>query len=167
MAAWLSQESGGGLPEDAVAGAVGAAARSRVNVTYLLDTNACIHILNGTSAAVIRRFRRESPASLRLCSVVKAELLFGARKSRQRAKVLGSLELFFEPLLSLSFDDASAEHYGLIRADLEHGGSPIGANDMMIAAIARCHDLTVVTHNHDEFRRVVGLAVEDWESSGV
>ena len=130
---------------------------------YLLDTNACIRVLNGTSDAVVSRFRAESPASIAICSVVKAELLYGARKSMNVGRTLRTLESFFEPLASYPFDDRSAQDYGLIRADLEHLGTPIGANDLLIAAIARAHDLTVVTHNVNEFARVVGLRVEDWE----
>lgn len=130
---------------------------------YLLDTNVCIRILNDSSHPVVERFRGESPASLRLCSVVKAELLYGARKSRHVVQTLERLDRFFKPFTSLPFDDRCAHEYGKIRADLEASGTPIGANDLMIAAIARHHDLVVVTHNTDEFRRVVGLGVEDWE----
>lgn len=132
-------------------------------MTYLLDTNACIRILNGSSTAVAKRFGLASPASLRLCSVVKAELLYGARKSRFVAKTLANLERFFAPFECVPFDDRAAHHYGLVRADLERAGTPIGGNDLMIASIARAHDLTVVTHNVKEFARVVGLRVEDWE----
>lgn len=129
---------------------------------FLLDTNACVRILNDSSKRLVARFRRESPATIRLCSVVKAELLLGARKSRRVAENLARLDAFFEPLVSLGFDDASADEYGLLRADLERAGTPIGANDLMIAAIARQHDLTVVTSDTGEFRRVSGLRVEDW-----
>jgi len=64
---------------------------------------------------------------------------------------------------SLPFDDACAAEYGMLRADLASRGTPIGSNDLMIAAIARVHDLVVTTNNVDEFSRVVGLRVEDWE----
>ena len=131
---------------------------------YLLDTNACIRILNNSSAAVVARFRRESPATIRLCSVVKAELLYGARKSRRVAATLDSLERFLEPIASLPFDDAAAGECGMIRAQLERLGTPIGANDLMIAAIARHHDFTLVTNNVDEFSRIVGLRVVNWET---
>jgi len=97
--------------------------------------------------------------------VVKAELLYGARKSAHPAKVLQALRRFFAPLTSLDFDDAAAEEYGRIRADLERAGMPIGGNDLQIAAIARSRDATVVTHNIGEFSRVVGLRVEDLESA--
>ena len=132
---------------------------------YLLDTNVCIRILNGTHEGVIGRFSAESPATVRLCSVVKCELLYGARKINQLAQLINNLELFFAPMASLPFDDRAAEHYGMIRADLARQGSPIGGNDLQIAAIARVHDLTLVTHNIQEFSRVVGLRVEDWEAT--
>jgi tRNA(fMet)-specific endonuclease VapC len=129
---------------------------------FLLDTNICIHLLNRTDESIAVRFAQESPATVRLCSVVKAELLYGARKSRRVARNVAVLERFFGPLESMPFDDSCAEHYGLIRADLERAGTPIGANDMVIAAIARRHDLTLVTGDLDELRRVVGLRVESW-----
>ncbi|WP_200345340.1 type II toxin-antitoxin system VapC family toxin [Halochromatium glycolicum] len=128
-----------------------------------MDTNACIHILNGTSAPVIARFRACSPRQLTLCAVVKAELLYGARKSRRVADNIRRLERFFAPMPSLPFDDACAAEYGMLRADLARRGTPIGSNDLMIAAIARVHDLVVTTNNVDAFARVVGLRVEDWE----
>ena len=132
--------------------------------TYLLDTNACIRILNGTHQGVVERFSAESPVTVRLCSVVKAELLYGARKSDRVAHVLVNLQRFFAPLDSFPFDDRAAEQYGMIRADLTRQGTPIGGNDLQIASIARVHDLTLVTHNIEEFLRVVGLRVEDWEA---
>lgn len=98
-----------------------------------------------------------------LCSVVKAELFYGARRSQHIAQNLEKLRVFMEPLPSLPFDDAAAEQYGLIRADLAAAGRPIGANDLLIAAIARSHDAVVVTRNLSEFSRVVGLRVENWQ----
>jgi tRNA(fMet)-specific endonuclease VapC len=130
---------------------------------FLLDTNTCIRILNDSSAPVVSRFRSESPATIRLCSVVKAELLYGARKSRRVAATLETLARFFEPIASVSFDDAAADEYGVIRAQLERAGTPIGANDLMIGAIARHHDFTLVTNNVDEFCRIAGLRIDNWE----
>ena len=66
-------------------------------------------------------------------------------------------------MASLSFDDRCAEEYGQIRADLTAQGKMIGPNDLLIAAVARTFDATLVTHNVREFSRVVGLRVEDWE----
>lgn len=130
---------------------------------YLLDTNVCIHLLNQRHTPIAQRFRQHNPADIALCSVVKAELFDGAQRSQRREANLQTLRTFFAPLASLTFDDAAAEHYGQIRADLLAQGLPIGANDFLIAAIARAHDATLVTHNTAEFSRVPGLRLEDWE----
>jgi tRNA(fMet)-specific endonuclease VapC len=131
---------------------------------YLLDTNICIHLLNRADAQIEQQFRARSPADIALCSVVKAELLFGAHRSTRVDANLQRLKLFFSPLKSLSFDDRCAEHYALIRMDLAAQGKLIGPNDLMIAAIARSHEATLVTRNTGEFGRVAGLRLEDWQA---
>jgi tRNA(fMet)-specific endonuclease VapC len=88
-------------------------------VTYLLDANACIQLINGTSRPLLDRFRQESPAVIRMSSVVRAELTFGARNSTRAAENLRLIEAFWEPFVSLPFDDQGAEHYGTVRADLK------------------------------------------------
>ncbi|MGB0680814.1 MAG: type II toxin-antitoxin system tRNA(fMet)-specific endonuclease VapC [Polyangiales bacterium] len=134
-------------------------------MNFLLDTNVCIQLLNGSSTSVAARFRATAPAQVHLCAIVKAELLYGARKSRRTHANLSHLARFFGPLSSDPFDDAAAEHYGSIRAELAAAGCVIGANDLCIAAIARSRDRVLVTHNHCEFSRIVGLRVEDWQAS--
>ena len=129
---------------------------------YLLDTNACIKALNNSSAMLIGRLRGVSPSSIRLSSITKAELLYGARHSVRIAANMQLLERFFAPFISLPFDDRCAEHYALLRMDLAVQGRPIGPNDMLIAATALAHDLVLVTHNTREFSRVPGLLLEDW-----
>ena len=131
---------------------------------YLLDTNACIRILNGTSPSLAERLRFVPRSQLRLSSVVKAELLYGARKSSRVAENLRLLERFFNTIASLPFDDGCAEEYGLLREELDRAGTPIGANDLLIAATARAHHAVLVTLNVREFSRVADLRLEDWES---
>ena len=130
---------------------------------YLLDTNACIIFLNGRSEKLEQHFLNCQPEQLRLCSIVKAELFFGAMKSQISAKSLAKIEDFFTRIESVSFDDNAAEFYGKIRADLSAKGTPIGNNDLMIAAIALSHGFTLITHNTREFNRVENLLIEDWE----
>lgn len=130
---------------------------------YLLDTNVCIHLLNEKNPIILHHFRQHSPADIVLCSVVKAELLYGARRSQRVEANLQLLKAFFAPLQSLPFDDRCAEHYGKIHADLLTQGKPIGPNDTLIAAIARANNAVLITHNSSEFSRVAGLRMEDWE----
>ena len=106
---------------------------------------------------------QHGPADIALCSVVKAELLFGALRSEQKESNLQLLQKLFAPLHSFEFDDKATAHYAEIRADLAAQGNLIGANDLMIAAIARANQATLITHNMGEFERVQGLLIEDWE----
>jgi tRNA(fMet)-specific endonuclease VapC len=130
----------------------------------LLDTNTCIRILNGASRPVIARLRAVSLAEVRLSAVVKAELLYGARRSDRRAENLRLLARFFDTIISLPFDDRCAAEYGLLRDELDREGMPIGPNDLLIAATARAHDCVLVTHDVREFSRVPGLRYEEWET---
>lgn len=130
---------------------------------YLLDTNVCIHLLNEKQSRVSQNFKQHNPADIVLCSVVKAELLYGARRSQRIEANLQLLKAFFAPLQSLPFDDECAEHFGQIHSDLLIQGKPIGPNDTLIAAIARAYDVTLITHNTAEFSRVAGLRIQDWE----
>jgi tRNA(fMet)-specific endonuclease VapC len=100
-----------------------------------------------------------------LCSVVKAELLYGAERSRERERNRAQIEAFVDGLKSLPFDDAAAEAYATVRSKLAEQGTPIGPNDLMIAAIALANELILVTHNVREFERVEGLWIEDWQGS--
>lgn len=129
---------------------------------FLLDTNTCIGYLTGRSPSIATRLASTPPSDIALCSVVKAELLFGAQKSHRVEENIERLSTFFAPLVSLAFEDSAAQHYGMIRAALEKQGTPIGPNDLMIAAIARAHSLTLVTANRSEFERVAGLNIERW-----
>lgn len=130
---------------------------------YLLDTNACIRILTGRSAPLVERLRQKSPREILLCSIIKAELIHGAYRSARPAENMRLLDRFFEPYDSLPFDDRCAEAYGRIRSDLGRAGIVIGPNDLLIAATAMIHRLTLVTANTREFTRVIGLEIENWE----
>jgi tRNA(fMet)-specific endonuclease VapC len=128
----------------------------------LLDTNVCIPLINRTDKALRERLLSHRPDEVVLCSVVKAELLFGARNSRQVADNLDRVARFCSAFQSLPFDDAAADHYGAIRAALGSKGRLIGGNDMLIASIALATSATLVTRNIQEFERVPGLAIEAW-----
>ena len=132
---------------------------------YLPDTNALIRFLNPGSNAVKNHFIEVDPSSISLGSVTKAELYYGAMKSSRSADNLKLLDELFANFNSFSFDDSAAVKYGEIRSELARKGTPIGPNDLMIAAIALVHNAVVVTHNMREFSRVAGLKTVDWEIS--
>ncbi len=128
---------------------------------YLLDTNTCIAFLKGNSA-VVEKIRVTGIENLLLCSIVKAELWFGACNSGRVTANQAVLAEFFMQFSSLAFDDSSIGHYGEIRAMLSKAGQIIGANDLFIAAIAKANQVTLVTHNTKEFMRVPNLLLADW-----
>jgi tRNA(fMet)-specific endonuclease VapC len=99
-----------------------------------------------------------------VCSIVRAELFFGAAMSHDPVKTLTVQRLFLSQFQSLPFDGRAAEEYAEIRADLKRQGQPIGPNDLLIAAICRANHATLVTHNVNEFRRIAGLKLDDWEA---
>lgn len=133
-------------------------------MTHLLDTDTCVVYLRQAPASpVAARLSVAAPGSVVLCSVVVAELLYGAHRSAQVAKTLGEVKAFCSGFVSLPFDNPAAEEYGRVRAHLASQGTPIGPNDLMIAAIALANRLTLVTHNTREFSRVPGLTLADWQ----
>jgi tRNA(fMet)-specific endonuclease VapC len=128
---------------------------------YLLDTNTWIHYLKRAGSPVEVRLRHTPAGDVAVCSVVWAELLHGARKYEKRDERVERIERTLGPFRSLPFDDPAARRYAETRDSLERRGEIIGPNDLLIAAIALTHGLTVVTNNR-EFSRVDGLSVEDW-----
>jgi tRNA(fMet)-specific endonuclease VapC len=131
-------------------------------VSFLLDTNVCIAFLTEAKSGIGKRLARLPRDDVFLSSIVKAELLYGARASSRVEANLTRLDQFFASFDSLTFDDRAASFYGIVRAELRKEGRPIGANDLLIAAIALAHDATLVTRNDREFRRVVGLRLVSW-----
>jgi len=131
---------------------------------YLLDTNVCIRYLNGRSKNIRKNIATKRPQDIFLCSIVKAELFYGSMKSDFPDKNLARQKNFVDHFISLPFDDKAAEIYGRVRAQLEKAGTPIGPNDLLIAAIALSNGLTLATANIREFTRVENLVCEDWEA---
>jgi len=132
-------------------------------MSYLLDSNTCIQFLNRRNEALVERLITTPDGEIFVCSVVKAELFFGSRRSRDPVRSRQVQESFLARYTSLPFDDRAAAEYADIRAHLEAAGTPIGANDLLIAAIARANGLVLVTHNTAEFARVPLLDVQDWQ----
>ena len=127
---------------------------------YLLDSNACIALLNHTSPPLRTRIRRHRPPDIGLSVIVTYELYYGAFKSRRVDRNIELLDrLAFEVV---PFDASDARVAGAIRSELEAVGRPIDPYDVLIAGQARARGLTLVTANSDEFLRVKDLDCEDW-----
>jgi tRNA(fMet)-specific endonuclease VapC len=129
---------------------------------HLLDTNACVDYLTGRYPKVVARIQGSSPEVLCLSSVVVAELRYGADHSTRRRTNHARIDALLDEVQCLDFDLRAAATYGRVRAQLEARGTPIGPNDMLIAAHSLSRGLTVVTDNTAEFRRVKGLKVDNW-----
>ena len=129
---------------------------------YFLDTNICIYFLKGEYSPIEKRLRKKKPSDVKIPSVVKAELLFGAEKSQKVSENQRKIMSFLSPFEVLPFGDSETEAYARIRAQLEKQGTPIGANDMLIAAIVLTDEGTLVTNNEKEFGQVKDLKVQNW-----
>ena len=132
---------------------------------YLLDTNAWVAFLRGQNQKLLSRFRSEQPSDLVLSTIVLSELYYGAYHSglSNISHNLGLIQQLLSNFPLATFDKASAEAYGRIREDLTVRGLLIGPNDLLIAATAISGAFTLVTHNVNEFSRIAGLNLEDWQ----
>lgn len=131
-------------------------------MTYLIDTNIIIFALKDSQRTIARRLASTPANEIVLSSVVEAELFHGAEKyalSEQRRELLTDFLALYR---RLPFDSRCVPHYAKIRHHLEVRGEIIGGNDLLIAATALTHGLTLITHNGGEFARVPGLQWQDW-----
>lgn len=129
---------------------------------YMLDTNICIFIIKHQPENVIRKFMEYNPGDICISAITYAELVHGVEKSQSREKNRIALTVFLSEIQIVPFDDPAAQVYGVVRADLQKKGTPIGPLDTLIAAHAKALNLTLVTNNTKEFARVDGLALDDW-----
>jgi len=129
---------------------------------YMLDTNICIYIHRQRPENVLSRFKKLKPGDAVISVITWGELVYGAEKSRQRKKVLELLREFKSFVPVLPIPENTGDTYGAIRALMESKGTPIGNNDLWIAAHAKATALTLVTNNEREFQRVPGLKIRNW-----
>jgi tRNA(fMet)-specific endonuclease VapC len=129
---------------------------------FCLDTDTCINAMKGRYPGMVAMFGQFEPADFGIPAIVHAELLLGILKCQSPAKTRDIVEAFLAPFELIPFDRAAAREYAIVRHDLEVMGKTIGPNDLMIAATVRARNLTLITHNVREFKRVTGLMIEDW-----
>ena len=128
---------------------------------YLLDTNICIYVIKRKPIELLSVFN-EKAGQMAISSITLAELVHGVEKSQQQKNNRLILEDFISHLAVLDYTAKAAQQYGIIRAELEQKGTPIGVNDLHIAGHAMSEGLVLVTNNEKEFGRVNGLKVENW-----
>lgn len=128
---------------------------------YLLDTNIVIYVIKHRPIEVLHAFNQHV-SKMAISSITLSELYHGAEKSSRPSANIAVIEDFTSRLSVLSYTDKASQHYGNIRFQLEKLGTPIGINDLHIAAHARSEGMVLVTNNTREFLRVPGLLVENW-----
>jgi tRNA(fMet)-specific endonuclease VapC len=131
-------------------------------VRFLLDTNTCIALIKRKPENVLRQLSGLSVGDIGLSAVTLAELQYGVDKSLYKEKNQQALKEFLIPLVVADFTAEAAGVYGQVRSDLEKKGTPIGSLDTLIGAHALSLEVTLVTNNLREFRRIAGLKVIDW-----
>ena len=129
---------------------------------FFLDTNTCIYFLSGRYESVKQKLLATPPKDIAVPAVVKAELLSGAYKSKDRSENIKKVEMFLKPFRLVPFDGEACYRYADMRFRCELNGTPVGPNDLCIAAIASAHDGILVTHNIKEFEMIEDLRIEDW-----
>jgi len=129
---------------------------------YLVDTNILIYLMNSKSLKLQKKFTKRSTDDFCVSSITVAELIYGAKKSKNIKKNLNAAIKILSPFTIIDFTSMDAFEYGDIRADLEIKGKVIGANDLLIAAQARRQNLIVLTANTKKYERVERLNVENW-----
>ena len=125
----------------------------------ILDSDHCIAILRGK---LDLSGKIESNDDLAVTSISVGELAYGAHRSSRPEENLTRLDVLLAMLTVLSFDETCARRFGLLKATLEHAGTPLHDLDLQIASIAVEHNAILVTHNQRHFVRIEGLNLEDW-----
>ena len=133
-----------------------------MSLKYLLDTNICIYIAKEKPRGVLTRFETLHIGEVGMSVITYGELMFGAYKSNYAHKALNNLEALESYIPALPIPTNCADHYGKIRNFLKEQGTPIGANDLWIAAHALALGIALVTNNEKEFSRIPDLRVENW-----
>jgi tRNA(fMet)-specific endonuclease VapC len=130
-------------------------------IRYMLDTNIISDLIRNPQGRAAKRIAKVGEDAVCTSIIVAAELRYGCAKSGSK-RLLKAVEDLLGEISVLPLDVPADAEYGAIRAALEAGGTPIGSNDLLIAAHAHATGTTIVTGNADEFKRIRGLKVENW-----
>jgi len=131
-------------------------------VKYLIDSNICVYIINNRVEGSSEWIKAAGIENVMISSITVAELEYGLAKSSKYEQTQQALYKFLSGFDVVDFDMTCAQAYGMLRADLQRKGTPIGNMDMLIGATALAKNLTLITNNEDEFRRISNLNIENW-----
>ena len=131
------------------------------SLAYLLDANILSDLVRNPQGVVAARIAKAGEDTVCTSIIVAAELRYGATKSNSE-KLAERVDLILSALEILPLETPADHQYAALRHHLTHQGTPIGPNNLLIAAHALANDLTVITANAGEFSRVPGLKVENW-----
>ena len=126
----------------------------------LLDTDICIGLLKGVPKVVAAWRACDERCALSLMSV--GELAYGAAKARNPEAERGRVERLVGILDEGSLTKAVMMRFGILKAELEAAGTPLADADLLIAATALEHGMTLMTGNTKHFARIHGLQLENW-----
>jgi len=133
-----------------------------MSLTYMLDTNICIYLMNNRSPRVVEKIKQHRDSGICISAITLAELEYGASKSLHYERNVIAIQKMLSILDVLTFDEAAASCYGITRTRLEQKGQIIGPLDMLIAGHAMSRKLILITNNIKEFERVENLTLENW-----
>lgn len=131
---------------------------------YMLDSNICIYLMKKKSLSLFEKLSSldQERHEIGISSIVLSELQFGVANSQYREQSQINLNTLLSKLNVLPYTEQCAFYYGEIRAELKRRGSPIGANDLLIASHAIAEKAILVTNNDSEFKRINQLQIENW-----
>lgn len=130
---------------------------------YLIDTNICIYYIKG-QFELKTKFEKADPENCFISEITLAELMFGVENSEKKEKNKKTLDNFLTGVKIVPIFH-SLELYAKEKARLRKAGTPIDEFDLLIGVTAVTHNLTMVTNNTDHFKRIKGIALEDWTES--
>lgn len=132
-----------------------------MSARFLLDTNIVSDLVRNPQGRTSAKIAELGEDAVATSIIVAAELRYGAAKKGSQ-RLTAQLETILAALEVIPLEAPADATYGATRVALEAAGTPIGANDLLIAAQTLALDMVLVTNNEREFGRVSGLKVENW-----
>ena len=132
---------------------------------YLLDTDTFSEMVKGLNPKIVKRLDSLQVGDAALSVVTRGEIMFGLEIKSLKPLARQRMDRLLDAIDTLPLTTEVASHDGDLRAHLRNMGTPIGPNDLWIAAHARASNLILVTNNTREFSRVPKIKLENWAAA--